>query len=83
MIRVNYFARYRELLGSEGETLQWEPSLASLRDLHGRLVNRGGPWMETLGQANLMCARNQELCSLDTPLCDGDDIAFFPPVTGG
>ncbi|WP_087500692.1 MoaD/ThiS family protein [Pseudomonas sp. SID14000] len=83
MIRVNYFARYRELLGSEGETLQWEPALATLRDLRERLVGRGGPWMQTLGQANLMCARNQELCTLDTPLCDGDDIAFFPPVTGG
>ncbi len=83
MIRVNYFARYRELLGSEGEALQWEPELSSLRHLRERLVSRGGPWAQTLGQANLMCARNQELCTLDEPLRDGDDIAFFPPVTGG
>ena len=83
MIQVNYFARYRELLGSEQETLQWEPALASLRDLRERLVSRGELWAQTLGQANLMCARNQELCTLDEPLRDGDDIAFFPPVTGG
>lgn len=83
MIRVNYFARYRELLGSEGETLQWEPALNNLRVLRERLIDRGELWAQTLGQANLMCARNQDLCTLDEPLCDGDDIAFFPPVTGG
>ncbi|MDH0301620.1 MULTISPECIES: MoaD/ThiS family protein [unclassified Pseudomonas] len=83
MIRVNYFARYRELLDCDGESLPWTPALASLRDLRGLLVSRGGPWAQALGQANLMCARNQELCTLDEPLSDGDDIAFFPPVTGG
>ncbi|MEE1886460.1 MoaD/ThiS family protein [Pseudomonas carassii] len=83
MIQVHYFARYRELLGSDGETVAWEPAMACLRDLRERLAGRGGPWAQTLGQANLMCARNQELCTLDEPLCDGDDIAFFPPVTGG
>lgn len=83
MIQVHYFARYRELLGSDGEALQWEPALASLRDLRQRLVDRGDLWAQILGQDNLMCARNQELCTLDAPLCDGDDIAFFPPVTGG
>jgi molybdopterin synthase sulfur carrier subunit len=30
-----------------------------------------------------MCARNQELCSLDEPLEEGDEVAFFPTVTGG
>jgi molybdopterin synthase sulfur carrier subunit len=30
-----------------------------------------------------MCARNQELCSLDEPLTAGDEVAFFPTVTGG
>ena len=36
-----------------------------------------------LAEQNLMCARNQELCGLDQRLQDGDEIAFFPPVTGG
>jgi sulfur-carrier protein len=30
-----------------------------------------------------MCARNEELCDLDEPVLAGDDVAFFPPVTGG
>ncbi|MDR2308629.1 MAG: MoaD/ThiS family protein [Paucimonas sp.] len=83
MIRVSYFARYRELLGRDGETLAWDPALGSLRALRAQLVARGEPWARTLGQANLLCARNQDLCGLDEPLEDGDDIAFFPPVTGG
>jgi molybdopterin synthase sulfur carrier subunit len=36
-----------------------------------------------LAEQNLMCARNQELCSLDEPLEEGDEVAFFPTVTGG
>lgn len=83
MIHLQYFARYREQLGLEGESLPWLPTLTDLRAVRELLVSRGALWEQTLGQANLMCARNQELCSLDEPLCDGDDIAFFPPVTGG
>ena len=82
MIRVQYFARYREALGLDGEQLSWSDSLASLDDLRRLLLARGGAW-DVLGEQNLMCARNQELCSLDEPLADGDEVAFFPTVTGG
>ncbi|QJP08005.1 MoaD/ThiS family protein [Pseudomonas multiresinivorans] len=82
MIRVQYFARYREALGLDGEQLNWNASLANLDDLRRLLLERGGAW-DVLGEQNLMCARNQELCSLDEPLADGDEVAFFPTVTGG
>ncbi|MFV3303901.1 MoaD/ThiS family protein [Pseudomonas sp. NY15181] len=82
MIRVQYFARYREALGLDGEQLNWSESLASLDALRHLLLERGGAW-SVLGEQNLMCARNQELCSLDEPLADGDEVAFFPTVTGG
>jgi len=83
VIHLQYFARFREQLGTEAESLPWKPTLSSLRDVRDLLIARGAPWAATLGHAGLMCARNQELCSLDEPLLDGDDIAFFPPVTGG
>jgi molybdopterin synthase sulfur carrier subunit len=35
------------------------------------------------GSANLRCAVNQQMVALDSPLGDGDEVAFFPPVTGG
>ena len=80
MIRVQYFARYREALGLDGEQLSAE--FNNLDQLRQHLLARGGVW-EVLAEQNLMCARNQELCSLDEPLTAGDEVAFFPTVTGG
>jgi molybdopterin synthase sulfur carrier subunit len=82
MIRVQYFARYREALGLDGEQLSDIQALATLDDLRQHLLARGGVW-QVLAEQNLMCARNQELCSLDEPLAEGDEVAFFPTVTGG
>lgn len=82
MIQVQYFARYREALGLDAEQMDWDPSFKQLDDLRQRLLARGNEWT-VLGEQNLMCARNQELCSLDEPLTDGDEVAFFPTVTGG
>jgi molybdopterin synthase sulfur carrier subunit len=82
MIHVQYFARYREALGLSGEQLSWSGELVTLDDLRLLLLARGGVWA-LLAEANLMCARNQELCSLGEPLVDGDEVAFFPTVTGG
>jgi molybdopterin synthase sulfur carrier subunit len=80
MIRVQYFARYREALGLDGEQLIGE--FNSLDQLRQHLLARGGVW-QVLAEQNLMCARNQELCRLDEPLLGGDEVAFFPTVTGG
>ena len=80
MIRVQYFARYREALGRDDEQLSGD--FATLDDLRLHLLARGGEW-DVLGEQNLMCARNQELCSLDESLAEGDEVAFFPTVTGG
>ncbi|WP_437884148.1 MoaD/ThiS family protein [Pseudomonas sp. LRF_L74] len=81
MIRVQFFARYREALATDGEQVAAD-GLATLDDLRERLLARGGAW-QVLAEKNLMCALNQELCSLDSALVDGDEVAFFPTVTGG
>ena len=82
MLTIHYFAGYREQLGLDREQLAWQPALASIGALRQLLVERGGNWTQ-LAARNLMCARNQELCSPAEPLADGDEVAFFPPVTGG
>ncbi|GFM83627.1 molybdopterin synthase sulfur carrier subunit [Pseudomonas cichorii] len=79
-VQVQYFARYREALGLDGERV--EGTFATLDDLRQHLLLRGEAW-QVLAEQNLMCARNQELCQLDEPLMDGDEVAFFPTVTGG
>jgi molybdopterin synthase sulfur carrier subunit len=78
-INVKYFARYRETLGTDG--LQVEGEFASVEALRAYLVQAHGA--QVLNEQNLMCARNEDLCPLDEPLADGDEVAFFPTVTGG
>lgn len=75
-ITVKYFASLREHLGREQESLPAE-SLATVADLWARLNAD-----ETL-PANTLVAVNQEYAGPDHPLNDGDEVAFFPPVTGG
>lgn len=82
MIRLQFFARYREHLGQAEDFLDWQSGWASIEDVRRQLVARGGAW-QVLAESNLMCARNQELCSTAEALADGDELAFFPPVTGG
>ncbi|AHG42444.1 molybdenum cofactor biosynthesis protein MoaD [Pseudomonas syringae CC1557] len=79
-IQVQYFARYRETLGLDSESVEGE--FVTLDALRQALVQRGEAW-QVLAEQNLMCARNQELCKPTEPLSDGDEVAFFPPVTGG
>lgn len=81
MIEIRYFASFRESLGLGSERLDWPQPLpaAALLD---RLRGRGEPWTQVLS-ARVMVAINQELTSLDALVQDGDEVAFFPPVTGG
>lgn len=82
MIQLQLFARYRETLGVEHEQIPWRDDFTDLRSLRDSLVQRGDAW-QVLDETQLMCARNQTMCGLDERLEDGDEIAFFPPVTGG
>lgn len=82
MIRVLYFASLRERLGCDGETLDITPvNVAALRTA---LVDRGGDWAEVFDDARrVLVAVNQEMADASQPLHDGDEVGFFPPVTGG
>ena len=78
-INVLFFARYSEAVG--WDSLEVEGDFATVDDLRKTLA--ADPGFEVLHETSLMCARNQELCGLDEPLQAGDEVAFFPPVTGG
>jgi molybdopterin synthase sulfur carrier subunit len=84
MIRVLFFARIREQLGCARRELEWHSSVASVQDLRSVLCAEGGTsWQEALYEDNIICAVNQEVVTPDRALCDGDEVAFYPPVTGG
>jgi molybdopterin synthase sulfur carrier subunit len=78
-ITVKFFARYREALGVD--SVKVEGDFATVEDVRALLVQRDGA--DVLSEQNLMCARNEDLCQLDEPVVDGDEVAFFPTVTGG
>lgn len=83
MILINYFARYREQLGIGGEKIALNTSLQSIDDVRKLLISRGNIWEEVFSESSLMCALNQELCTLDASIEEFDEVAFFPQVTGG
>ncbi len=80
-VKILYFASLREALGMAGETIELPSGVLTVGGLRDWLVGQG---RDKLGTAkNLRCAVNQELAGLDAPVAEGDEIAFFPPVTGG
>ncbi len=81
-LRVRYFASIREALGA-GETLEAAEG-TRVGELRDALIARGGPHAEVLARGrSLRCALNQTLVDDGGALRDGDELAFFPPVTGG
>jgi molybdopterin synthase sulfur carrier subunit len=84
MIKILYFARLRERFGLAEEHLVLPVGVGTVADLLAHLRTREGPWADSLGEGQtLMTAVNQELARLHTPISDGDEVAIFPPVTGG
>lgn len=84
MIRVLYFARFREQLGLAEEEIPYQAGIRMAADLLNLLRDRGGIWATTLAEGErVMTAVNQALARHDTAIHDGDEVAIFPPVTGG
>jgi sulfur-carrier protein len=83
-VRVLYFAGLREQLGKPGEDLELSAAASTVAELRAQLMSRGGAWQSALGQGKAVrVAVNQEMAQPTTPVKSGDEIAFFPPVTGG
>lgn len=83
MIKILYFARYKDALNCGEEELALTPGITTAGNLRDFLCERGAQWQNTVGDNRTLVAINQEISSLDSALNDGDEVAFFPPVTGG
>ena len=83
-IQLRYFASVREALGASAETLELPEGIATVGQLRAHLRERGDAWSEALAPArSLRMAKNQAMAGEEALLVDGDEVAFFPPVTGG
>jgi molybdopterin synthase sulfur carrier subunit len=84
MVTVLYFARLREALGMASEQIALPATVRDLEGLRALLVGRGGAWERELAPGKpVRAAVNQAMAIGDAPVADGDEVAFFPPVTGG
>lgn len=83
-VRVLYFASLREKVGTGAEELALSPGMNTVDGVRQHLRARGGAWAEALAEGKLLrTAVNQDMVPGASPVKAGDEVAFFPPVTGG
>lgn len=84
MINVFFFASVREELDCDALEIPWPGDGLPLEALTEALCMERGPvWRRVLTQDNLIVAVNQAITDNDCVIRDGDEVAYFPPVTGG
>lgn len=83
MIKLLYFAGLREALGVSAEELALPAEVTTVAGLRRHLAARGEPWAVLTRNGNLKAAVNQSMAGPEAAVADGDEVAFFPPVTGG
>ena len=81
MIKVLFFAQVRELTGTSA--LELNDEFADVAALRSALAAKDDRWALALESGKLLAAVNQTLVPMNHPLRAGDEVAFFPPVTGG
>ncbi|MCR9847992.1 molybdopterin synthase sulfur carrier subunit [Vibrio antiquarius] len=85
MIKVLFFAQTRELIGID--SVELDDQFETVEAIRAHLVEEGadknGKWDLALEPGKLLAAVNQSIVPLDTEVQAGDEVAFFPPVTGG
>ncbi|MGE0734140.1 MAG: molybdopterin converting factor subunit 1 [Alphaproteobacteria bacterium] len=83
-MKVLYFAWLKQKTGIGEETVAAPPGVRTVGDLIDHLRARDAGHAAALADLKLVrVAVNQEFAELDTPVGANDEIAFFPPVTGG
>ena len=83
-VKVLYFASLRDKIGKPGEMIDIPGEASTLAGVREALVARGEPWDSAFKNLRrIRGAVNQEMAEDDAAVKDGDEVALFPPVTGG
>ena len=86
MLKILFFGQLKEMIKTESleiEIIQNGNQLNTVAKVRSLLQAKGDVWNQYLAYGIALVAVNQELTSDDTVINDADEIAFFPPVTGG
>ncbi|HYD56315.1 MAG TPA: molybdopterin converting factor subunit 1 [Burkholderiales bacterium] len=83
-VKVLFFASVKERLGTEAEELELPAAVSTVAALRAHLRARGGAYEEVFAEKRLVkAAVNQDMVPSSAGIKSGDEVAFFPPVTGG
>ncbi|MFT6030839.1 MAG: molybdopterin synthase sulfur carrier subunit [Oleiphilaceae bacterium] len=82
-MKILFFASLREKLNTNQESWTDMHNVSTTKELLNNLQERGEPWLSALNNPQLIISVNQEISDLKTLIKLGDEVAFFPPVTGG
>ena len=83
-VKILFFAGLREQLGTPGEEIDLPAGVATVAGLRSFLFEKGSTWKEALSEKKLIrIAVNQDMVDAGAAIKAGDEVAFFPPVTGG
>jgi molybdopterin synthase sulfur carrier subunit len=84
MIKIFYFAFLRERAGMSEEDVALPKNVTDVKSLMEWIKGRGGGFADAMADPSVVrVAVNQEYVQQDAPVKAGDEVAFFPPVTGG
>ncbi|GAA6135810.1 molybdopterin synthase sulfur carrier subunit [Oceaniserpentilla sp. 4NH20-0058] len=82
MINILFFAQLKELFGQASVELNIETP-CTVAQIKQSLIHNHSAWAEQLNKPTIMCAVNQDMVADDHIVNANDEVAFFPPVTGG
>lgn len=82
-VRILYFAALRDAVGFSDESMALPSGVGTIGELQCFLADRGGDWAVLSPGRNVRAARNQRMVQSGETVAPGDEVAFFPPVTGG
>mgnify|MGYP003843746827 CR=1 FL=1 len=83
-VKLFYFAKVREALGIDREELDLGSNIKTVSDLIEVLKGRGSHWQDMFNMSTTFrMAVNQEMVEATHKINANDEVAFFPPITGG
>lgn len=83
-VKLLFFAALREQLGRQTEQVELPASVNTVAALRDHLRERGGEWAHVFAPNRAVrAAVNQDMVKAEARIKAGDEVAFFPPVTGG
>lgn len=83
-IELRFFASVRVALNTDAESVNLPDDVKTVGEVREFLAARGGVWADVLGPDKVLrMAYKHKMTGPETPITEGCEVAFFPPVTGG